>query len=93
MRFTDGNSVELISPNKTGVFRIKNVKVPISTSYLRFEELSHIERQIAEMKVMPDFGYEGDNFVLEKAEAPRNWRLLTDVIYNKDKYEWLRNHI
>ena len=45
------------------------------------------------MQVMPDFGYEGDNFVLERTEAPRNWKLLTDVIYNKDKYEWLRNHI
>ena len=41
------------------------------------------------MSVIPDFGYEEDNFLLEKAEAPRNWRLLTDLIYNKDKYEWL----
>ena len=93
VRFSDNGNVELISPNKKGVFKIKNVKVPISTSALRFEELSHIEAQIAGMQVMPDFGYEGDNFVLEKSGAPRNWKLLTDVIYNKDKYEWLRNHI
>ena len=45
------------------------------------------------MSVMPDFGYAEDNFVLEKLEAPRNWKLLTDIIYNKDKYGWLRNHI
>ena len=45
------------------------------------------------MSVIPDFGYDGDNFLLEKSEAPRNWKLLTDLIYNKDKYEWLRNHM
>ena len=45
------------------------------------------------MSVMPDFGYAEDNFLLEKHEAPRNWKLLTDIIYNKDKYGWLRNHI
>ena len=44
------------------------------------------------MQVMPDFGYEGDNFVFEQ-EGARNWKLLTDLIYDKDKYEWLRNHI
>ena len=43
---------------------------------------------------MPDFGYDGDNFVIERAtDAPRNWRLLTDFVYNKDKYEWLQNHL
>lgn len=46
------------------------------------------------MQTMPDFGYEGDNFVIERsAEAPRNWKLLTDFVYNKDKYEWLQNHL
>mmetsp|Transcript_44662 Transcript_44662/g.59251 ORF Transcript_44662/g.59251 Transcript_44662/m.59251 type:complete len:118 (+) Transcript_44662:498-851(+) len=43
---------------------------------------------------MPDFGYEGDNFIIERSEgAPRNWKLLTDFVYNKDKYEWLQNHL
>ena len=66
MRFTDnGKNVELVGPGGQGVFKIKNPKVPISTSALRFEELSHIEAQITGMQVMPDFGYEGDNFVLE----------------------------
>ena len=46
------------------------------------------------MQAMPDFGYDGDNFVIERAEdAPRNWKLLTDFVYNKDKYEWLQNHL
>ena len=43
---------------------------------------------------MPDFGYDGDNFVIDRSEdAPRNWKLLTDFVYNKDKYEWLQNHL
>ena len=43
---------------------------------------------------MPDFGYDGDNFVIERStDAPRNWKLLTDFVYNKDKYEWLQNHL
>ena len=54
----------------------------------------HIESTIVGMQTMPDFGYQGDNFVIERsADAPRNWKLLTDFIYNKDKYEWLQNHL
>ena len=46
------------------------------------------------MQTMPDFGYDGDNFVIERSsDAPRNWKLLTDFVYNKDKYEWLQNHL
>ena len=39
VRFKDNGSVELTSSSHKGVFRIKNCKVPISTSALRFEEL------------------------------------------------------
>ena len=36
------------------------------------------------MSAMPDFGYEGDNFIFERSsDAPRNWKLLTDYVYNK----------
>ena len=46
------------------------------------------------MQTMPDFGYEGDNFIIERSkDAPRNWKLLTDFVYNKQKYEWLQNHL
>ena len=44
------------------------------------------------MEVCPDFGYEGDNYFLEKdEEAPRNWKLITEIISSKRKHEWLRN--
>ena len=55
-------------------------------------ELKHIEDQINDMGVMPDFGYEGDNFVIQKEGAPRNWKLLTEIV-SSNKHEWLRNHI
>ena len=46
------------------------------------------------MAVIPDFGYNNDNFLLDRGqEAPRNWKLLTDFIWNQEKYEWLTNHI
>ena len=36
VRFVGDNQVELISPNKQDTIRIKNCKIPISTSDLRF---------------------------------------------------------
>ena len=45
------------------------------------------------MEVKPDFGYEGDNFILEEEEgAPRNWELLAEIV-SCNKHEWLKNHI
>ena len=90
----DGKTIELISPAQKGMIQIKNSKIPIVSDALRFEELMHIENTINDMQTMPDFGYDGDNFVIDRSEeAPRNWKLLTDFVYNKDKYEWLQNHL
>ena len=90
----DKNTIELISPNTHTVLKIRNSKIPIASDHLRFQELLHIENAIVGMSTMPDFGYGGDNFVIERSEdAPRNWKLLTDFVYNKDKYEWLQNHL
>lgn len=84
----------MVSPGQVGVMKIRNARIPVASDPLRFEELQHIENTIIGMQTMPDFGYEGDNFVIERSQdAPRNWKLLTDFIYNKDKYEWLQNHL
>jgi len=93
-RSENGKTVELHSPSVRGVIKIRNCKVPIASDALRFQELKHIENQMSNMTAMPDFGYDGDNFVIDRpGDAPRNWRLLTDFVYNKDKYEWLQNHL
>ena len=40
MKFSPGQTtVELISPDKIGKLRIKNVAVPIASNALRFQEL------------------------------------------------------
>ena len=42
------------------------------------------------MSAIPDFGYEQDNFILDRGpDAPRNWKLMTDFVWNRDKYMWL----
>ena len=93
----DGKWVELISPGQKGSIKIRNPKIPIASDALRFQELVHIEKTIVNMTTMPDFGYHGDNFVIERDSencgVERNWRILMDFVYNKDKYEWLQNHL
>ena len=44
------------------------------------------------MTIVPDFGY-GDNFVVENYTHLRGWRLLSDYIKTREKYERLMNHI
>lgn len=82
-----------MSPNQAGVIKIRNSKAKIASDPLRFEELEHIEKTMNEMQVLPDFGYQGDNFVIRDSKAPRNWQLLTDFCFNKGKYEWLQNFL
>ena len=65
VRFIDDGVVELISPNSNGKVRIKNCKIPVSTSDLRFEELKLIDQTINNLKELPDFGYDDGNFVTE----------------------------
>ena len=90
----DGKTVEIISPNMKGVLKIKGSKVNIAPNPIRFEELKYIEKSITDMSVIPDFGYEKDNYILDRGpDAPKNWKLLTDFIWNRDKYMWLQNHL
>ena len=95
IRYKDeGKTIEIISPQMKGILRIKGSKVNIAPNPLRFEELQYIESAIVSMKGLPDFGYEEDNFVLDRhPDAPRNWKLLTDFVWNRDKYMWLQNHL
>lgn len=77
-----------------GSIKIRNAKVPITASPEAFEELTHIEQQISNMSVMPDFGYEKDNFLLGRAPgADVGWKTLVELISNRDKFEWIKNHI
>ena len=63
----DKNTIELISPNESTVMKVRNPKIQIASDPLRFQELVHIENAIVGMTTMPDFGYDGDNFVIERS--------------------------
>ena len=82
VRFVDDGAVELISPSSKGVVRIENCKVPVSSSDIRLDELRHIDQTIKDLKELPDFGYEEGNFVTEDEHVARNWRLMTQYVFN-----------
>ena len=76
---------ELFSPIMEGKIKIKNPKVPISTSAAGFAELKYIEMQMKELDVVPDFGYEGDNFCIHK-ESGNGWSTLCGLLGDKNRY-------
>jgi hypothetical protein len=45
------------------------------------KELLHVEQQIKDMQVMPDFGYTTDNYLLDsQSDIKDKWRLLTGLL-------------
>ena len=54
----------LISPTFGDTIKIRNPKVKFGSSSNALKDLRHIEEQILEMSVLPDFGYERDNYIL-----------------------------
>jgi hypothetical protein len=59
-----------------GHLKIKNPKVPICTSAKGLAELKYVEMQVNNLEVVPDFGYDYDNYVL-KREDRTGWEALT----------------
>jgi hypothetical protein len=45
-----------------------------------------------ELEVVPDFGYEADNFCIQR-EGGNGWQVLLGLLGNKDRYQWLMNYI
>ena len=79
------NFAELHSPIMEGKITIKNPRVPISTSAVGFAELKYIESQMAELSIVPDFGYGDDNFCIQK-EGGNGWHTLTGLLGDSDRY-------
>ena len=73
------------SPEMDYKIRIKNPKVPISTSARGLEELKYVEMQMNKPGCEPDFGYENDNFLLDRG-ARSGWETLTELLGNPDRY-------
>lgn len=76
--------------------RIKNPRASIKGSSERLADLKSIEEQIINMSTMPDFGYQQDNYILEKddtEDTKNKWKVLTELISNSDKFRELVNYI
>ena len=72
----------------SGHLKIKNPKVPISTSAKGLSELKYVEMMVNNLDIVPDFGYENDNFIL-KREDRTGWEALASLCGEKDRYQWL----
>jgi hypothetical protein len=85
--------VSLISPTTGEIIKIKNCRARIATSADGLNDLKRLEEQIIGQTVLPDFGYAGDNYILEREEATNKWSLLTELLGNNEKYQWLIEQI
>lgn len=68
VRDEETKSVYLTSPTFGDKIQIYNPQVRFGTSVNAMKDLKHVEGQIKELKVLPDFGYAQDNYLLETAE-------------------------
>ena len=87
------SSVYLISPTFGDKIRIRKPKCRFGTSKLALKELKHVEEQIMAMGVLPDFGYDTDNYILDQHDSMNKWRLLTGLIGDGEKFSWLMGYI
>ena len=71
--------------------KIKGVKSPIKSHGVKRLELEHIEEMIANMTVIPDFGFE--TMPIDKEGSLKGWNLFRDFVQADFKYERLENYI
>lgn len=45
------------------------------------------------MTVLPDFGYGEDNYILDHHDSKNKWKILTGLINDTNKFEWLMSFI
>lgn len=45
------------------------------------------------MSVMPDFGYQQDNYILDRSSEQNKWKLISKILNDNIKFGWLINYI
>lgn len=88
--------MSLKSPTTGKVIQIKNPKIEIRASSEGLKDLMRIEEQITGMSMLPDFGYQQDNYIINQkgGEEADKWKLLSRLVTGKeDKFGWLMNFI
>lgn len=86
-------NVLLTSPTFGNKISIRRPVVRFGSSKNALKELKHVEEQIQEMGVLPDFGYDQDNYILDQHESQNKWKLLTGLIGDNEKFSWLMGYI
>lgn len=81
------------SPTFGDRITIEKPKCRFGSSKNALKDLKHIEAQIAGMEVLPDFGYDNDNYILEHHESHNKWNTLIGLLKDKSKFEWLMKYI
>lgn len=91
---TLGQTVVLTSPTFGDKIFITNPKCKIGSYKSGLKDLKHIEQQIKTMGILPDFGYQEDNYILDhQNDAENKWKLLTGLFGDTKKFEWLMSYI
>ena len=70
----------LKSPVFGDQIKIRKPEVRFGSSKAGFRDLVHVEEQIREMGILPDFGYGQDNYILDQHESQNKWRHLTGLL-------------
>ena len=75
--------------------KITNPSVAIRPSRNGLKDLKHIENQIKDLDIMPDFGYAEDNYILNRDDNDKTttnkWQLLTGLLGNPKRFSRLMN--
>jgi fructosamine-3-kinase len=83
--------VKFTSPVFGDSFKIQT-KNEFGSSKHALRDLKHVETQIRDLSVMPDFGYGTDNYLI-KEEFPNKWDLLCGLIGDNKRFAWLMNYL
>ena len=85
-------TVELISPTFGDSIKIRRPSVRFGSSVNALKDLKHVEAQIKDLSIMPDFGYAEDNYLIGD-QTENKWKMLTGLLGDPKKFSWLMNYL
>jgi hypothetical protein len=72
---------------------IQKPTMPIMSYTESLANLRHIENQIMQSNVLPDFGYNQDNYLIDRFDKDEKWKTLLGVIGDQQRFEYLMHFI
>ena len=80
------------SPTFGDYIQINSKTARFGSSVNALKDLKHVEEQIMDLSVMPDFGYGEDNYLIN-AESKNKWKMLTGLLGDSKRFAWLMNFL